>query len=123
MKWPHLLWFGLLCCQADYNHHSQGQDRQQDGEVKVMDVFQHRGPVVLLKAQGRRVNEVQHHADASHKQADRQAPERTLRERRDEDEHCHTFHHLRPSTWPNTGNLQDPKLYWIVWSFICNVKL
>lgn len=74
----HLLWFGLLCSQADYNHHTQRDEGQQRGEVQVVDVFQHRRPVVLLVALGRRVNEVQHHADAAHHQANNQAPECTL---------------------------------------------
>lgn len=80
IKWLHLLWFGLLCSQADDNHHNQGDEGQQDGEVKVVDVFQHPRPVVVLIAQGRRVNEVQQHADAAHQQADNQPPECTLRE-------------------------------------------
>lgn len=78
-KGLHLLWFGLLCSQADYHHHNQSDEGQQRGEVQVMDVFQQPGPVILLRAQGRRINEVQRHAGAAHQQADSQAPESPLK--------------------------------------------
>lgn len=93
VKWPYLLWSGLLCSQADYNHHNQSNEGQQDREVQVMDIFQHLRPVVLFIAQRLGVNEVQQHADAAHQQAESQAPECTLRERRVDGEHNHTIHH------------------------------
>lgn len=74
----HLLRLWLLCSQADYQHHHQGEEGQHGGEVQVVDVLQHRRPVVLLEAQRRRVDKVQHHADDAHCQADSEAPERTL---------------------------------------------
>lgn len=80
IRWFHLLWFGLVRSQADYNHYKQCDEGQQHGEVQVMDIFQHSRPVVLLVAQRCRVNEIQQHADAAHHQADSEAPEHPLRE-------------------------------------------
>lgn len=74
----YLLRLWLLCSQADYKHHRQGEEGQHGGEVQVVDVLQHRGPVVHLEAQRFRVDEVQHHADDTHRQADSEAPECTL---------------------------------------------
>lgn len=74
----HLLRLWLLRRQADYKHHPQGEEGQHGGEVQVVDVLHHRWPGVLLEAQRLRVNEVQHHADDTHRQADGKAPECTL---------------------------------------------
>lgn len=81
MKWFHLLRFGLVGSQTDHNHYNQCDEGQQDGEVQVMDVFQHPRSVVHLITRGLWVNEVQQHANAAHQQANNKAPECTLRER------------------------------------------
>lgn len=74
----YLLRLWLLCSQADDKHHHQGEEGQHGGEVQVVDVLQHRGPVVHLEAQRRRVDKVQHHANDAHRQANSEAPECSL---------------------------------------------
>lgn len=78
----HLLRLWLLCRQADHKHHHQGEEGQHGGEVQVVDVLQHQWPVVLLEARWVWVNQVHHHADDTHRQADGEAPECTLGESR-----------------------------------------
>lgn len=86
-KLLHLLWFGFFCSQTDDDDDRQGEEGQHGRKVQVVDVFQHPRPVVLLIAEGRRVDKVQQHADAAHRQADDKAPEGSLMERQD------TYHH------------------------------
>lgn len=47
-----------------------------------MDVFQHARPVVLFVTQRCRVDEVQQHANAAHSEADNEAPECALYDRK-----------------------------------------